>query len=140
MRAPPEIDKKQTGDVMNAGHVENFLTAVVRWRHAVIALGALLIVACLFAAMQLRKDTSADAFLDPDNPALRYRKQVADVFGLKDPVVIAVRRADGIFNPSTLRDKGDKGDKGVRALYYSSQHRPADSVSVKGSDPFMAVL
>lgn len=84
--------------------VESFLTRIVRLRHWVIALGALLIALSLAAALNLRKDTSADAFLDPSNPALRYRKQVAEVFGLKDPVVIAVRRqgADGVFNPRTL--------------------------------------
>jgi uncharacterized protein len=96
--------KKITENSMSTKRVETFLNQVVRLRYAVIALGAILIVLSLLQAMQLRKDTSADAFLDPENPALRYRQQVADVFGLKDPVVIAVRRADpgGIFNPSTL--------------------------------------
>ncbi len=88
---------------MNTGGVERFLLHIVRLRYWVIAAGVALIVVALLAALQLRKDTTADAFLDPENPALRYRQQVAEIFGLKDPVVIAVRHSGGdIFNSRTL--------------------------------------
>lgn len=52
----------------------------------------------------LRKDTRADAFLDPENPALVYRDRVKEQFGLSDPLIIAVvnESEQGIFNPQSL--------------------------------------
>ena len=90
---------------MSASRVERFLTQIVRWRLAVIALGFLAVVLAGIAATFLRKDTSGDAFLDPNSPALRYRAQVEETFGLKDPIIVAVRHRgpNGIFNPETLR-------------------------------------
>lgn len=52
---------------------------------------------------QLYKDTTADAFIAKDNPALIYKDKVKDVFGLADPMVMAIINQDGIFNPETLQ-------------------------------------
>ena len=52
---------------------------------------------------QLYKDTTADAFIAKDNPALIYKNKVKEVFGLADPMVMAVINEDGIFNPKTLQ-------------------------------------
>jgi len=53
---------------------------------------------------QLEKDTRSDAFMPPDHPALVYRNQLKEIFGLKDPMVIAVvnEGEHGVFNPQTL--------------------------------------
>ena len=94
-----------TAPELSASRVERFLTQIVRWRLAIIALGFLAVVLAGIAATFLRKDTSGDAFLDPNSPALRYRAQVEETFGLKDPIIVAVRHRgpNGIFNPGTLR-------------------------------------
>lgn len=51
----------------------------------------------------LTKDTSADAFIEPDNPALIYREKVKDIFGLKDPLVVAIVNEKGIYTQETLK-------------------------------------
>jgi predicted RND superfamily exporter protein len=50
----------------------------------------------------LTKDTQADAFLADDNPALVYREKVKLLFGLSDPMVIALVTPDNIFTPQGL--------------------------------------
>lgn len=50
----------------------------------------------------LTKDTRADAFLADDNPALVYREKVKLLFGLSDPMVIALVATDNIFTPQGL--------------------------------------
>ena len=45
----------------------------------------------------LTKDTRADAFLADDNPALVYREKAKSLFGLSDPMVIAIVAPDNIF-------------------------------------------
>jgi predicted RND superfamily exporter protein len=50
----------------------------------------------------LTKDTRADAFLADDNPALVYREKVKHLFGLSDPMVIALVATDNIFTPDGL--------------------------------------
>ncbi|MFQ3199202.1 MAG: putative RND superfamily exporter protein [Paraglaciecola sp.] len=50
----------------------------------------------------LTKDTRADAFLADDNPALVYREKVKLLFGLSDPMVIALVATDNIFTPEGL--------------------------------------
>lgn len=53
---------------------------------------------------RLRIDSSPEAFLSADDPAVVYREAVRDVFGLSDPVVILIVRQgpEGVFNPDTL--------------------------------------
>ncbi len=73
------------------------------WTNVVISL--VLMLAVMSALPKLYKDTRADAFLAPDNPALLYKNKVKEVFGLSDPIVIAVvNDADefGVFNPQSL--------------------------------------
>ena len=52
----------------------------------------------------LHKDTRADAFVPPDHPARALNQEFRALFGLGDPMVIAVlnRGPQGIFNPSSL--------------------------------------
>ncbi|MEN8133766.1 MAG: MMPL family transporter, partial [Pseudomonadota bacterium] len=66
--------------------------------------GLVLIISCAAFIPSLVKDTRSDAFLPDDEPALVYRDQVKEIFGLTDPMVIAVvnEGPQGIFNPHTL--------------------------------------
>ncbi len=85
--------------------LERFFYLVLRFRWLVIMLGIAGIVAAGSFLPTLSKDTSAGAFIDPENPALRYREAVQEQFGLRDPIVIAVVNdgPEGVYNPSTLR-------------------------------------
>ncbi len=74
----------------------------LRW--PILVLGFALIAIAGSQLPKLVKDTTADAFIDPDDPALTYRDKVEEIFGLRDPIVIAVinKGERGIFNPESL--------------------------------------
>ena len=71
----------------------------------VLILGLLLMVVLASGLKQLYKDTRADAFLAADNPALVYKNKVREIFGLSDPLVIAIQDASfqGVYRPETLQ-------------------------------------
>ncbi len=85
--------------------VERWLRFVIRFRWGVLAVTAALLVAAGVLAGGLHKDTSANAYMEPGNPALLYRERVVETFGLKEPIVIAVRSsaAGGILTAEGLR-------------------------------------
>ncbi len=78
--------------------------AVTAYPKTVLALGIALIIACASFVPGLVKDTRSDAFLPEDEPALLYRDRVKEIFGLTDPMVVAVvnEGPHGVFNPHTL--------------------------------------
>jgi predicted RND superfamily exporter protein len=84
---------------MNA---QNFFRWIVDHPKRIIAAGFLLIIVMAGFLPQLTKDTRADAFMAADNPALVYREKVKQLFGLSDPMAIAVVAKDSIFTPQGL--------------------------------------
>ena len=84
--------------------MNNWIYLGIRRPWLVIISGLLLMVACASGLKLLHKDTRADAFLEPDNPALVYKNRVRDVFGLSDPLVVAIYDPSplGIYNLPTL--------------------------------------
>ncbi|MCU7934787.1 MAG: MMPL family transporter [Candidatus Thiodiazotropha sp. (ex Dulcina madagascariensis)] len=83
---------------------KQFFLAITCWPKAIIALSLLLIVATALFIPSLQKNTRSDAFMPPDHPALIYRNKVKEIFGLNDPMVIAIvnESEQGIFNPQSL--------------------------------------
>jgi len=83
---------------------EIFFERLTQWPKTIILIGLLLIIATGSFIPTLQKDTRSDAFMPPDHPALIYRDKVQEIFGLKDPMVIAVVNdgEHGIFNPQSL--------------------------------------
>ncbi len=81
-----------------------FFQAITARPKLVITLGVLLIMLFTSFIPTLKKDTRADAFIPPDHPALKLRDQTKALFGLEDPMVVAVinEGPNGIFNPHTL--------------------------------------
>ncbi|HSK39448.1 MAG TPA: efflux RND transporter permease subunit, partial [Arenibaculum sp.] len=81
-----------------------FFWTVIRLRWLILLIGILAIAGTGINLPKLVKDTTAGAFIDPENPALLYRERVEDLFGLRDPIVVAVvaRGEDGIYTPATL--------------------------------------
>ena len=77
---------------------------VVRHRGFVVLLSLAVFLGAGFFLPQLKMDTRSDAFIDPNEPALVYRERVEELFGLADPIVVAVvnEAPGGIFNPKTL--------------------------------------
>jgi len=58
----------------------------------------------VFFLKDLTKDPRAEAFIRKDHPSILYRDKVKEIFGLSDPVVIAIvnEGENGVFNPQTL--------------------------------------
>ena len=78
--------------------------AVTAYPKTIMALGLALVIACAAFVPGLVKDTRSDAFLPDDEPALVYRDRVKEIFGLTDPMVVAIvnEGPNGVFNPPTL--------------------------------------
>lgn len=81
-----------------------FFLAVTAKPKGVVTVGVLVIVLFALWIPGLKKDTRADAFIPSDHPALQLRDRTKDLFGLEDPLVIAVvnQGENGVFNPHTL--------------------------------------
>ena len=71
----------------------------------ILVLSFLIIFGTAVFIPKLTIDSRAESFLPDDDPALLYRDQVEETFGLKDPMVIAVINEgnQGVFNPQTLQ-------------------------------------
>jgi len=82
----------------------NFFWAITEKPKIIIAAGLIIILLTAAFIPKLKIDSRAESFLPEDNPALLYRDQVEETFGLKDPMVIAITNEghDGIFNPHSL--------------------------------------
>ncbi|MFK5950034.1 MAG: MMPL family transporter [Methylococcales bacterium] len=82
-----------------------FFTAVTEMPKMIMVLTFLIIICTAAFIPTLTIDSRSEAFLPEDDPALVYRDQVEETFGLKDPMVIAVvnKCENGIFNPQTLQ-------------------------------------
>ena len=84
-------------------NANRFFTLVTAMPKLVIFCGLILLGLAASFVPQLHKDTSADAFIANNNPALIYKDRVKEIFGLADPLVMAIVNEDGIFNPATLQ-------------------------------------
>ncbi len=83
---------------------EQFFTAVTARPKTIMVATLLLIVATGAFIPTIVKDTRSDAFMPPDHPALVYQHKSEEIFGLKDPMVIAITsdQPAGIFTPESL--------------------------------------
>lgn len=81
-----------------------FFNFIIRWRWPVLALTLISFLALGSQAPKLRKDTSADAFIDPTDPALIKRDEVEALFNIADPILVTVvnKSSDGIYNKDSL--------------------------------------
>lgn len=81
-----------------------FFSTVTAYPKTILLAGVVFIIVSASFIPTLVKDTRSDAFMPADHPALVYRDKVKDIFGLQDPMVIAVvnEGPNGVFNPQTL--------------------------------------
>jgi len=100
--SPSNSPQHSTGS--RPAKAEAFFTALTNWPKMVMFLSILTIGFAGSFIPQLHKDTSSDAFIAADDPVLIYREHVREVFGLEDPIILAVinKGETGVFNPETL--------------------------------------
>lgn len=68
-----------------------------------LIIGLIFIAGCGVGLTKIVKNTSTDAFIPDDHPSILARDKANDLFGLKDPIVIAiVNESEGAFAPQTL--------------------------------------
>ena len=84
--------------------MRRYFRFVVNHPVPVLVSGAVLALTIGSGAFRLTRDTSPDAFIPPRHPALATKQRVDALFGLTDPIAVAVIRdaPGGIFNPQTL--------------------------------------
>lgn len=82
-----------------------FFLAVTARPRAVLAVAALSILGFGAFIPTLTKDTRNEAYMDQEHPAVVYRDRVKELFGLQDPMIIAVvdDGPHGVFTPHGLR-------------------------------------
>ncbi|MGO1119733.1 outer membrane lipoprotein-sorting protein [Rhodovibrionaceae bacterium A322] len=92
---PTDRDGKTAGAGKPPGassdnRAEAFFWKITAYPKTILLISLIMILGLGAFLPTIVKDTSADAFIDPENPALIYRNKVKQVFGLDDPYVIAV--------------------------------------------------
>ncbi len=90
---------------MGKSRTWRFFEAVTAFPKTVLVIVAIVTIATASFLPRLTKDTSADAFMPAEHPAVVYRDKVKDTFGLKDPLVVAIvnKGPEGVFNPESLK-------------------------------------
>lgn len=81
-----------------------FILIGVRYPKSTLLIGLLCLGLLASGLTKIFKDTRADAFLSPQNPALIYKNKARSLFGISDPLVIAVESQgpEGIYDPEVL--------------------------------------
>lgn len=84
---------------------EKVFMAITEKPKIIVAVAIILIVSAASLIPGIVKDTRSDAFMPPDHPALVYQHKSEEIFGLKDPMVIAIstEHSSGIFTPQSLQ-------------------------------------
>jgi len=82
----------------------HFFSAITAMPKLIIAIGFMLIIGFASFLPTLQKDTRSDAFIPEDHPSLIFSNNTKEIFGLSDPMVIAITNEgdNGVFNPHTL--------------------------------------
>ena len=87
---------------MNNERAEAFFNKVTSLHKPILLLCFIVFVSAIAFLPKLEKDTRYDAFLPEKDSVLVQRNQLKKIFGLKDPMVIAIVNEKGIFNKKSL--------------------------------------
>lgn len=98
------IKLMQSNDKVLSSKAGKFFWKVTAYPKIILIICFLSISATAVFIPKIKKDTSSESFMPDDHPAVVYREKVKDIFGLSDPVVVAIVNdaPTGIFNPQSL--------------------------------------
>ncbi len=98
------IEKTVKNPFPSASWVRCYFSFIVQHPISVLVLGAMVALITGSGIFKLKRNTSPDAFIPPNHPALAAKQKVDACFGLTEPIAVGVIRdaPQGIFNPKTL--------------------------------------
>lgn len=82
-----------------------FFEKVIKHGFMIILTGVVFSIGMSMFIPKIKIDTSVEAFIDPDHPSLISRDKLKRVFGLSDPIILAIENNgdDGIYTQSSLQ-------------------------------------
>jgi predicted RND superfamily exporter protein len=91
-------------ELKNLSKSEAFFNKVLKYPWLIIATTALVIVGLGSQMPKMVIDTTIESFIPPDHHSLKNREEVRELFGLSDPIVIAVvnENETGVYTPEML--------------------------------------
>jgi len=97
-----DLNRLNISDLVSISEI--YFRFITKFPRVVVALGILFIIGTGAFIPSLVKDTTIDAFIDPDNAAIQYRDRVKELFGLKDPIIIVIagEGENAIYAPAPL--------------------------------------
>ena len=115
--------------------LKSFFITVVRFPKAVLGLVSLATLLALAQFGDLAWETDARVYFPKGHPAIQYDEYVADTFGVKDSIIIAITNENGVFNPQTLERVARISEK-VAALPGVLAQRRVDVASLATATVF----
>ena len=102
-----------------------FHSLPIRFPALTLAIVAGLTVAALTQFGGLKWETDARVYFPKDHPAIKYDAYVADVFGARDAIIIAIVNEKGVFNKETL-ERVERVTSKIAQLPGVQAHRELD--------------
>ncbi len=116
--------------------LKHFFLYVVRFPKLVLLAVLIASILALSQFGNLEWETDARVYFPKGHPAIKYDEYVADTFGVKDSIIIAISNDDGIFNPQTLARVARISEK-VAALPGVLAQRRVDVASLSTATVFL---
>lgn len=81
-----------------------FFHSVTERPKIILIVSIIAVIVCGIFLTGVKLNTNMESFIASDHPSVKMRRKVKEIFGLSDPIVIAVVKEgpDGVFNPQTL--------------------------------------
>ncbi|MCC6208185.1 MAG: MMPL family transporter [Gammaproteobacteria bacterium] len=116
--------------------MKNWPKLVTRFPKLIILLTVAITVFLASQLGNLRWETDARVYLPKGHPAIHYDEKVADLFGVKDSLIIGIVNDEkGVFNPETLARIKRITDK-ITTLPGVIANRPIDVASLSSATVF----
>ncbi|MBK9132684.1 MAG: MMPL family transporter [Gammaproteobacteria bacterium] len=116
--------------------MKNWPKLVTRFPKLIILLTVVITVFLALQLQNLRWETDARVYLPKGHPAIHYDEKVADLFGVKDSLIIGIVNDEkGVFNPETLAVIKRITDK-ITTLPGVIANRPVDVASLSTATVF----
>jgi len=112
-----------------------FHSLPIRFPAVTLAIVAGLTIAAFSQFGSLKWETDARVYFPKDHPAIKYDAYVADVFGARDAIIIAIVNEKGIFNKETL-ERVERITSKIAKLPGVQAHRELDVDSLATASIF----